>query len=95
MNDVASVKGCDILQTELYLSRWWPFGTSLLGDLSPLSFHYQHAVVVLVHVPQHQRVQTGLVKTAIQFGGNERASRHLHAAGLARAHVSTVFQSSI
>jgi hypothetical protein len=95
MHAIASVKGCDILQTELYLSRWRSFGTSLLDDLSPLSFQYQQVVVVLVHVPQHQRVQTGLVKTAIQFGGNERASRHLHAAGLARAHVSTVFQSSI
>jgi hypothetical protein len=95
MNAVASVKGCGILQTELYLSRWRPFGTSLLGDLSPLSLQYQQVVFVLVHFPQHQRVQTGLVKTAIQFGGNERASRHLHVAGLARAHVSTVFQSSI
>jgi hypothetical protein len=66
-----------------------------MGNLSPLSFQYQQVVVVLVLVPQHQRVQTGLVKTAIQFGGNERASQHLHAAGLARAHVSTVFQSSI
>jgi hypothetical protein len=68
---------------------------SLLGDLSPSRVQCQQVVVVLVHVPQHQRVQMGLVKTAIQFGGSERESQHLHAAGLARAHVSTVFQSSI
>jgi hypothetical protein len=95
MNAVASVKGCGILQTELYLSRWRPLGASLLGDLSPLSFQCQQVVFVLVHFPQHQRAQTGLVKTAIEFGGNERGSRHLHAAGLARARVSTVFRSSI
>jgi len=35
------------------------------------------------------------MKTAILSGENEQVSRHLHAAGLSRAHVSIVFQSLI